>query len=322
MSLLQNTMIALARSTTVSAVMRSVGSRTALATRFVGGADLAAAVATAQRLFERHGIRASLFYLGEYVVERAAIDFNVNQALAAIDALAQAGLDVHVSIDPTAVGFMESEEYGTANATLIAQAVARQPLRPGSRNMVMLDMEDLSIRDRTCRLHTSLCAHGLPAALTLQGRRKRTLDDLRGLIQQPTAVRLVKGAFPESSAHDHQGRASIDHAYLEAAQLMLSPAAREAGFYPVFGTHDDRLATSIIEAAQHESWAPGQFEFEMLYGVRPDWQLKLRQMGYQVRVYLPFGNDWWPYAVRRVGENPRNAWLLARSLRGGSYGID
>jgi proline dehydrogenase len=302
--------------------MRNAAARSALATRFVGGANVDAAVTTATRLFERHGILASLFYLGEYVVDRSAIEFNVNQTLAAIDSLGGAGLDVHVSIDPTAIGFMESDTYGSANARLIAQSAARQPVRPGGRNMVMLDMEDLSIRDRTCQLHRSLCAHGLPVALTLQGRRRRTSEDLSHLIKQPTAIRLVKGAFPESASHDYQGRADIDRGYLDAARLMLSPDARGAGFYPVFGTHDDKLVLSVIECATRHGWEPEQFEFEMLYGVRIDWQLKLRQLGFQVRIYLPFGNDWWPYAVRRVGENPRNAWLLARSLGGGGYGID
>ena len=103
----------------------------------------------------------------------------------------------------------------------------------------------------------------------------------------------VKGAFPER-ALDHAGRARIDQAYLDAAAIMLSPAAREAGFLPVFGTHDDRLAGAIMTLARERGWAPQAFEFEMLYGVRPDWQLALRQLGYAVRVYLPFGQDWWP----------------------------
>ncbi|KVE40472.1 proline dehydrogenase family protein [Burkholderia sp. BDU5] len=322
MSRLQNAMISLARNAVVSRIMRAAAARSALATRFVGGANADAAVATAARLFDRHGIRASLFYLGEYVVERSAIEINVSEALAAIDALASAGLDVHVSIDPTAIGFMESDAYGAANARRIARRAARHAARPGGRNLVMLDMEDLSILDRTCELHRLLCADGLPVAVTLQGRRLRTYDDLTRLVRQPTAVRLVKGAFPESASHDHRGSEAIDRGYDDAARLMLSRDARDAGFYPIFGTHDDRLASRIIECAARGGWAPEQFEFEMLYGVRTDWQLKLRRMGYQVRVYLPFGNDWWPYAVRRVGENPRNAWLLVRSLADGGYGID
>ena len=138
MSIVQNTMIALARSASVSRFMRSAGERSALATRFVGGADVETALTTATRLVERHGIRASLFYLREYVIERAAIELNVNQVLAVIDALGPARLDVHVSIDPTAIGFMQDDAFGTANATLIAQRAAGQPSPPGARNSVML----------------------------------------------------------------------------------------------------------------------------------------------------------------------------------------
>lgn len=311
MSLFQKTAITLARSPGIGRAMRGLAARTSLARRFVGGADIDQAVRTAVRLREAHGIRASLFYLGEYVADPAAIEHNVGQAIEAATALGQAGLDVHVSIDPTAIGYMRDDALGAGNARRIADR-ARQAAG-GGRDWVVLDMEDSAIRDRTCALHRTLLAAGLPIGLTLQARRRRTPEDLAWAIGQRTSLRLVKGAFPER-ALDHPGRAAIDHAYLDAASIMLSPAAREAGFLPVFGTHDDRLAGAIMALARERGWAPDAFEFEMLYGVRPDWQLALRRLGYNVRVYLPFGADWWPYAIRRVGENPRNAWLLARSL--------
>lgn len=311
MSLFQKTAITLARSPGIGRAMRGLAARTSLARRFVGGADIDQAVRTAVRLREAHGIRASLFYLGEYVADPAAIEHNVGQAIEAATALGQAGLDVHVSIDPTAIGYMRDDALGAGNARRIAD-IARQAAA-GGRDWVVLDMEDSAIRDRTCALHRTLLAAGLPIGLTLQARRRRTPEDLAWAIGQRTSLRLVKGAFPER-ALDHPGRAAIDHAYLDAASIMLSPAAREAGFLPVFGTHDDRLAGAIMALARERGWAPDAFEFEMLYGVRPDWQLALRRLGYNVRVYLPFGADWWPYAIRRVGENPRNAWLLARSL--------
>ena len=103
---------------------------------------------------------------------------------------------------------------------------------------------------------------------------------------------------------------------------MLSPQARAAGFLPVFGTHDDRLAGALMALARERGWAPDEFEFEMLYGVRTDWQLALRAMGYNLRVYLPFGADWWPYAIRRVGSIPQRMAVGAIPefgwIRGGS----
>lgn len=311
MSIFQRTTIALARSPAVGQAMRAMAARTSLARRFVGGADVHEAVRTAVRLREAHGIRASLFYLGEYVADRAAIAHNVDQAIVACKALADAGLDVHVSVDPTAIGYMQGDALGEDNARRIG--IAAQGAARGGRGCLMLDMEDSAIRDRTCALHRHLLEAGVPAGLTLQARRRRTPEDLAWAIRQRTSLRLVKGAFPER-ALDHAGRARIDLAYLDAAAIMLSREARDSGFYPVFGTHDDRLAGAIIDLARERGWSPADFEFEMLYGVRPDWQLALRGLGYNVRVYLPFGADWWPYAIRRVGENPRNAWLLARSL--------
>lgn len=311
MSLLQKSAIALARSRRVGRAMRAWAARTPLAQRFVGGADLAGAVRAAVRLREAHGIRASLFYLGEYVADAGAIEHNTRQAMQACAALGQAGLDVHVSIDPTAIGYMRGDELGRGNARRIA--VAAREAAAGGRDWVVLDMEDSGLHERTCALHRELLRAGLPVGLTLQARRLGTPADLALAIGQRTSLRLVKGAFPER-ALDHAGRARIDQAYLDAAAIMLSPAARESGFLPVFGTHDDRLAGAIMTLARERGWAPEAFEFEMLYGVRPDWQLALRQLGYAVRVYLPFGEDWWPYAARRIGEHPRNAWLLARSL--------
>ncbi|MFY3700642.1 proline dehydrogenase family protein [Achromobacter xylosoxidans] len=311
MSLFQKTAIALARSPGAGRAMRALATRSSLARRFVGGADIAEAVRTATRLREVHGIRASLFYLGEYVADPEAIEHNTRQAMQACAALGGAGLDVHVSIDPTAIGYMRDDALGRENARRIAAAACQAA--GGGRDWVVLDMEDSGLRERTCALHAELLRAGLPAGLTLQARRRRTLVDLAQVVGQRTSLRLVKGAFPER-ALDHAGRARIDQAYLDAATLMLTPRARDAGFLPVFGTHDDRLAGAVMALAREQGWAPDEFEFEMLYGVRPDWQLALRRLGYAVRVYLPFGADWWPYAVRRVGENPRNAWLLARSL--------
>lgn len=311
MSMFQRTAIALARNPVAGRAMRALAARSSLAGRFVGGADVEAAVRTAARLREAHGIRASLFYLGEYVADPQTIEHNVAQAIAACEALAAAGLDAHMSVDPTAIGYMHSDALGQDNAGRIGMA-ARRAAGAG-RDWLVLDMEDAGILDRTCALHRDLLAAGVPAGLTLQARRRRTPEDLAWAIRQRTALRLVKGAFPER-ALDHAGRARVDQAYLDAASIMLSREARESGFYPVFGTHDDRLAGAIMALARERGWDPDAFEFEMLYGVRPDWQLALRALGYNVRVYLPFGGDWWPYAIRRVGENPRNAWLLARSL--------
>ena len=95
---------------------------------------------------------------------------------------------------------------------------------------------------------------------------------------------------------------------------MLSEEAHRAGFYPIFGTHDDRIISRVIEIANRRKWRKEEYEFEMLYGVRVEYQKELIQAGEQLRLYLPFGTDWWPYAVRRVGESSKNAKFLIKSL--------
>jgi proline dehydrogenase len=305
-------MIGLARSDRLRAwAGRAPGARQAAA-RFVGGESAQAGVATARRLRDSYGIAASLFYLGEYVEDPELIERNVMEAISAVEFLGAEGLDVHVSVDPTAIGFLSSAELARHNAGRIARAVAAAAT--GGRTAVMLDMEDFSLVEPTLALHRHLVTAGLPAAITLQARLRRTAHDLEGVVRTPTSVRLVKGAFPRAAAEDRQGREAINAAYLELGRTMLTPHAREAGFYPVFATHDDALARQLIAIAQDNDWAPHEYEFEMLYGVRPAWQQELRARGISVRVYLPFGSDWWPYMMRRVGENPRNILLMGRAL--------
>jgi len=178
----------------------------------------------------------------------------------------------------------------------------------------MLDMEDLSLVDPTLRLQRDLLDQGLPVAVTLQARLRRTEGDLAGVLTRTPAVRLVKGAFPRGPEHDHQGRAAIERSFLALARTMLSAPARAAGLHPVFATHDDGLIRRVVGLARELRVPPDGFEFEMLYGAHREGERRLREAGYAVRLYVPFGTAGWPYAVRRVGEHPRNALLLGRSL--------
>ena len=135
------------------------------------------------------------------------------------------------------------------------------------------------------------------------------------MVGTDSIVRLVKGAFPLGPNNDFQGRHAIAQNFLALAKMMLSAEARQAGFYPTFGTHDDAIAREVIALARKRGWRPGEYEFEFLYQVRPEWQRELRREGHAVRVYLPFGTDWWPYVMRRIGENPRNLLLVSRIAR-------
>jgi len=308
----QQTMIRLARSERVTALMQRHAGATALARRFVVVGGPEAAVATARRLRDRRGLSASLSYLGEYVDDPVLIGRTVEASLAVSRLLGAAGLDVQVSVDPTAIGQLASADLCRANAERIARSVAAQPVV--GRNFLLLDMEDLSLVEPTLRLQSHLLDQGLPAGVTLQARLQRTEDDLQSVVTRAPAVRLVKGAFPRGPEHDHQGKAAIARSYLALARTMLSPPAREAGLHPVFATHDDVLIGRVAGLAREMGVPLDGYEFEFLYGAHREGERRLRAQGHAVRLYIPFGVAWWPYAVRRVGEHPRNALLLGRSL--------
>ncbi|PTN39066.1 proline dehydrogenase family protein [Desulfonatronum sp. SC1] len=311
MQLWQQAMIGLARSKRVTRAMQGSTVMGAFSQRFVGGEDGKAAIARGGNLRES-GISASLFYLGEYVEEPTLVDRNVAELEGVVPGLAEAGLDVHVSVDPTQAGSMISWDLCRERVTGLARTVAAQT--GGRLRAVMLDMEDSSVTDRTLELHSALRDQSLPAAVTVQSYLHRTEDDLDDLVRCGAMVRLVKGAFAEPADRAFTSRKERDRSYRRCIESLFSRRAREAGAYPVLGTHDHAMIAFASEVAARNKWPRDKWEVEMLYGVRPDYQWQLVEQGYSLRLYVPFGRDWWPYSIRRVGENPRNLWFVLRSL--------
>jgi proline dehydrogenase len=312
----QSWMIALARSAGVTRWMQGNRATASIARRFVAGADAAKAIAVARDL-ERTGFKTSLYYLGEYVKDAAIVAENGRQKMQIAEALSAAHLQIHVSVDSTQIGYAIDEAAGEQLALKIGARIRELGRTNGAPPVLMLNMEDADYVDRILGLRARLLEAGVPVAQTLQAYLKRSVADLAPIIAAGGHVRLVKGAFADPRPHAYQGKAEIDGNYLSLARRMLSAEAKASGFRPVFGTHDDALIAEIRLIAKNAGWQPGAYEFEMLYGVRTGLQRQLRQQGEQVRLYLPFGRDWWPYAVRRVGESPRNAALLARAVVSG-----
>lgn len=311
----QATMIALARSARITRLMQGSRTGTELARRYVGGGDAAAAVHTGKALMQS-GIRSSMFYLGEYVDTRELMAENVHAKLDVVQALRPTSLDRHVSIDPTQLGHSIDPSLCLEHTMQIARAVADASRGREGVHCVMLDMEDHSLNEPTIALHDTLKLQGLPVALTLQAYLRRTEADMNVQLRKGSKVRLVKGAFAAGSDRAFTSQAEIKESYRRLLRLMFSREARRSGFYPIVATHDDRLHALAIQLARENDWKPGEYEFEMLLGARPDVTQALATQGERVRLYLPFGRDWWPYAVRRIGENPRNATLLMRSVLG------
>ena len=312
----QTTMIQLARSKDKkwTKFMQSNKMATKLERQYVGGDTPATAIRTADFLLNRRKVRSSLFYLGEYVNTNEKVTENLAAKLAIANFLSKAGLDLHISVDPTQVGAMLDWRQGADNIESIARLVASLPKSADGVHCVMLDMEDFSINEKTIALHDELQQKGLPVALTLQAYLHKTYEDMRKKIHQGAKVRLVKGAFAANSELAFQGQQRIKANYRRLIDLMLAKEAKLTGFYPIFATHDHSLHAYVIERARVNGWRPGSYEFEMLYGARNDVAEHLVSQGERVRLYLPFGKDWWPYAIRRVGENPQSVTLLWRSL--------
>jgi proline dehydrogenase len=306
-------MIALARSDSLTRLVQNNSRISSAANQFVGGLDEDAALRTALELRQR-GIRASLFFLGEYITDPAVSRQTIDSLLRLLPSLDRHGLDTHVSVDPTQIGYAIRAELGEENALRLA---ASFPAQHSAHSFLMIDMEDVSYVDRTIALRSLLASRGVPAAITLQAYLRRTESDLLGLLRDRVpCVRLVKGAFSEPSAAAWTRRGEITAAYLRLAAMMLSDQVRDGGLFPVFATHNETLIESIRTLARESGYAPGEYEFEMLYGVRPALQAKILAAGDQLRLYVPYGANWWPYTARRIGENPRNLIFVWRALAG------
>lgn len=309
----QNAMIGLARSKFLTNYMQSTKASSLLARKFVGGSCPHEAIITAKKLSQQ-GIYSSLFYLGEYAETEQLVAENVKAKQDIAPFLAEAALDIHISVDPTQLGCSIDWGLGTGNITDLTQKITKlAPSYPGF-HAVMLDMEDYSVNEKTISLYNKLHKEGLKSALTLQAYLRKTAQDIGHQIQQGGKVRLVKGAFAAGPDIAFTSHREIKDNYIHLIDIMLSKEARQTGFYPIFATHDHILHDYAIARARANDWPSGSYEFEMLYGARDSLAQDLARRGEKIRLYLPFGKDWWPYAIRRIGENPRSIALLIRSL--------
>jgi len=294
--------------------MQTNRSASVFARQFVGAGDEDLAIKKAEELIEK-GIRVSFFHLGEYVKNKEKILKTILSLSSVIKSVGQTDLENHISIDPTQAGLLHSFSSCRDNLMKLASTIKEETAEPlNGAHFLMLDMEDSSVTDDTISLCTSLAEYGLPVAVTFQACLFRTSLDIDSLPDQVKSVRLVKGAFAESPDICFTRKNEIDRQYLSIAENMLNKIEMNPTFYPVFATHDDRLIEQINIYAAQNKIPKDMYEFEMLYGVRTKLQERLAQNNFRIRVYLPYGKDFWPYAVRRVGENPNNIKFLFKSV--------
>ncbi len=274
----------------------------AVAGRFVAGDTLDDAVDVARSL-NADGMSVSLDFLGEEVRDEASATRATEEYLESLDRIHDEGLDSNISVKPTQLGLAIDEEHA-------AVAIDRLGRRARELDLtITIDMEDSRYTEATVNLYEKAQSTHGNLGLALQAYLRRTPDDLARLIPLGGHIRLCKGAYVEPEDVALTSKSEVDRAF--ASQLHTLMAAEETK--PAVATHDlDLVQLAEDLASKRES----PFEFQMLYGVRTELQRRLVSEGYPLRIYLPFGSEWYPYLTRRLAERPANAWFFVRAALG------
>jgi proline dehydrogenase len=276
------------------------------AKRFVAGETLPEALDVVRRLNAR-SISASLDLLGESVTNEREARACGNSYLAILDRIHERELDANVSLKLTAMGLDLSDELCVS---VMHDVLSRAQ---SYDTFVRIDMESSAYTERTLRLFEDRFypAYKHHVGIVLQSYLYRTWADVERSIALKCRVRLCKGAYKEPSTVAFRDKEDVDQNYVKCMQALL-----EHGHYPAIATHDPALVAEAKRFAAERGIDPSRFEFQMLYGVRRDLQERLVREGYRVRVYIPFGTQWYPYLMRRLAERPANvAFITANMMR-------
>ena len=276
--------------------VRSNGLARKFASRFVAGETIDQGVAAAAELHAR-GITSSLDLLGESVSKPDEAVAAKNEYLVMLDRLAASGAEVNVSVKLTQMGFDIDEALCERNMREIldrARALGA---------FVRLDMESSAYTQRTLDFFYKKIFpdYGAHCGVVIQSCLRRSESDIADLIALKARVRLCKGAYLEPASVAFPEKSDVDRNYVLLLEQLLMK-----GNYPGIATHDEAIIAHTRKFAQRQGIGPDRFEFQMLYGVRRDLQEELRRAGHRMRVYIPFGTQWYPYLMRRLAERPAN----------------
>lgn len=270
--------------------------------RFIAGLRLEDAIAVCRRL-NGMGVLVTLDCLGENVTSAAEVEAAREAYLAALGSIEQLGLRSTVSLKLSQFGLNFSEKLCYKSVESVVRRAAAVP------TSVEVDMESLEYVDRTLALVVRMHeAHGHVRGV-IQAYLRRSRDDLERLCERGIPVRLCKGAYREPAAVAYQSRMEIRENFLALARILL-----DRGVYPGFATHDEFLLQRIRESAREAGVPSAAYEFQMLYGVRRDLERQFVEDGLRLRLYVPYGEAWYPYFMRRLAEHPANLLLILRNL--------
>ncbi len=275
--------------------------------RFIAGPDIADALAAVQLLAAR-GLQATLNHLGEHVETARAAAAEVEAQRKALERLRSAGLVSHLSVKLTQLGLDLDGDLCARHLRHILEEAAALP------TFVRVDMEGSAYTDRSLALYRRLRPTFPNVGVVLQSYLYRTAADLEALLPLGVNVRLCKGAYREPAAVAYPRKRDVDGSFLRLAERLLSPDSLDRGTFTAFATHDPRMVAEVRRLAAERGVPRDRFEFQMLYGIGRDLQAALVAAGYTVRIYIPYGDAWFPYFMRRLAERPANLLFLLRSL--------
>ena len=301
---LRSVILAASRNGTVERMVGGAPISRNVVRRFVAGESVDDAVRASTRLCGK-GLAVSLDHLGEDTRDVGQADATVKAYLVLLERLREAGLTgdgrTEVSVKLSAVGQTIDDELALSGARTICEAAA------AAGTTVTLDMEDHTTTDRTLATLHALRKDFPATGAVLQAYLHRTEDDCRALAVEGSRVRLCKGAYKEPASVAYQSAEEVDKAYVRCLKILMSGPG-----YPMVATHDPRLVAITGHVAKARE--KGSFEYQMLYGIRPHEQERLAAQGDTVRVYVPYGDEWYGYLMRRLAERPANLAFFLRAL--------
>ncbi len=300
--ILRNSLLFLSRQKQLRRWMETSPVASRLTKRFVAGQTLDEGLAVCRQL-NAERILATLDHLGENVTSLEEAKLSTDACLQAIRSIAAGRITSTVSIKLTQFGMDLSESQCEHNVAALVQ------LAQSLGSYVEMDMESSEYVDATLGIVTRMHERFRAVRSVIQAYLYRSEEDIRRLSERGIPVRLCKGAYKESADVAFPTKPEVDENYKKLTHLLM-----ERGVRPAIATHDPNMIQSAIASARTLGVKPDQFEFQMLYGVRRDLQRKLVADGYQLRLYVPYGDAWYPYFMRRLAERPANVLFLARNL--------
>lgn len=273
--------------------------------KFMPGEELSDALGAAKRLVPER-IGTIVTRLGETLTGEQQADAVRDHYLGAFDQIQRAGLPTVVSVKPTQLGLDHSIDACRQHL----DTLARKAVETGSQ--LWIDMEDSTYVDRTLTLYRELKSKYEPIGIAIQAYLRRTPQDINGLLDLNPMIRLVKGAYLEPPHVAFPSKRDVDIQFASQGERLLD-ASREGRALPIFGTHDMTIVRHLVACAAAQKLSKEQFEIHMLYGIRASDQRALASEGHTVRCLISYGNQWFPWYMRRLAERPANVWFVMRT---------